>query len=387
MIDEDRFAGELGYQVVPWARGRGVAAAAARLVRDWGLDELGLERLEIHADADNIGSQRVALALGHAPRGTLRGYLSARGVRRDYVLLAMRASDPRERVVPLPEPRLSDGFVVVRPLEPDDAPAVAAACQDPLIQERCYFVPVAVHASRTRRASSPSRAASSSPAPASTAPSAPPSRRAAAGASGSVRRRRAPRRHQPDGLPGTRGRRDRLLGQARGARPRRRHGRAPSHDRLRLRAGRRRAPRAHDRDAQRAPRSASRRSSASGARASPAPTSPRAGSATGTWSTRPTAASTRSSTRSCAPSGRRSPASAERRVRHSGATVTTWHAGRRQLHGRRPARARRSGTAAARAFLHAPRQRSGRDDRLGDHEADDKPHGHQHRRYQHRAVR
>jgi RimJ/RimL family protein N-acetyltransferase len=141
MIEEDRFAGELGYQVVPWARGTGVAAAAARLVRDWGLDELGLERLEIHADADNIGSQRVALSVGMRHEGLMRGYLSARGERRDYVLLAMRASDPRERIAPLPEPRLGDGFVVVRPLEPDDAPAVAAACQDPLIQERCYFVP------------------------------------------------------------------------------------------------------------------------------------------------------------------------------------------------------------------------------------------------------
>jgi RimJ/RimL family protein N-acetyltransferase len=141
MLAEDRFAGELGYQVVPWARGRGVAAAAARLVRDWGLDELGLERLEIHTDTDNIGSQRVALSLGMRREGLCRGYLTARGVRRDYVLLAMTAHDPRDPVVPLPEPRLSDGFVVVRPLEPDDAPAVAAACQDPLIQDLCYFVP------------------------------------------------------------------------------------------------------------------------------------------------------------------------------------------------------------------------------------------------------
>ncbi len=141
MIAEDRAAGELGYQVAPWARGRGVAAHAARLVRDWGLDDLGLERLEIHADADNIGSQRVALALGMRHEGLCRGYLTARGARRDYTLLAMKASDPRRPYVPLPVPDLSDGFVVVRPLCPDDAPAVAAACQDPLIQERCYLVP------------------------------------------------------------------------------------------------------------------------------------------------------------------------------------------------------------------------------------------------------
>lgn len=141
MIAEDRVAGELGYQIAPWARDRGIAAAAARLIRDWGLDDLGLERLEVHADADNIGSQRVALSLGMRREGLMRGYLSARGERRDYVLLAMKASDPRRPVVPLPTPKLSDGFVVVRPLGPADAPAVAAACQDPLIQERCYFVP------------------------------------------------------------------------------------------------------------------------------------------------------------------------------------------------------------------------------------------------------
>jgi len=141
MVAEDRFAGELGYQVAPWARGRGVAAAAARLVRDWGLDELELERLEVHADVDNIGSQRVALSLGMRHEGVLRGFLTSRGVRRDHVVLGMEASDPRQRFVPLPRPDLGDGRIVVRPFEPDDAEAVAAACQDPLIQQCCYFVP------------------------------------------------------------------------------------------------------------------------------------------------------------------------------------------------------------------------------------------------------
>jgi len=140
-VVDDREAGELGYQVAPWARGRGVAAAAARLVRDWAFDELGLERLEVHADVDNMASQRVALAVGMRHEGTMRGYLSSRGVRRDYVLMAMTASDARQKVVPMPVPDLGDGFIVVRPFAPDDAPAVAAACQDPLIQERCYFVP------------------------------------------------------------------------------------------------------------------------------------------------------------------------------------------------------------------------------------------------------
>ena len=140
VIAEERQAGEIGYHVGPWARRTGVATAATRLVRDWALDDLGLERVEISADVDNIASQRVALAAGLHREGVMRGYLTARGVRRDMVSFAIVPTDPRDPVVPMPRPELSDGFVVVRPLEPDDAPAVAAACQDPLIQERCYFV-------------------------------------------------------------------------------------------------------------------------------------------------------------------------------------------------------------------------------------------------------
>jgi len=140
-VCEERQAGEIGYQVAPSARGAGIATAVTRLVRDWALDELRLERVEISTDVDNIGSQRVALGAGFQREGVMRGFLTARGVRRDMVSFGIVSSDPREPVVPLPEPRLGDGLVVVRPFAPDDAPAVAAACQDPLIQERCYFVP------------------------------------------------------------------------------------------------------------------------------------------------------------------------------------------------------------------------------------------------------
>lgn len=129
----ERQAGEVGYWCAPWARGRGVMSAAVRLVRDWAFDELELERLEITADLDNIGSQRVAQAAGFHREGLARGYLSSRGVRTDNVVFAMVPADPREPCVPLPEPWLEDGRLVVRPFGPDDAPAVQAACDDPEI--------------------------------------------------------------------------------------------------------------------------------------------------------------------------------------------------------------------------------------------------------------
>ena len=68
-VTAEREAGEIGYWCGPWARRRGVMTAAVRLVRDWAFDELGLERLEITADVDNIASQRVAAGGRLPPRG------------------------------------------------------------------------------------------------------------------------------------------------------------------------------------------------------------------------------------------------------------------------------------------------------------------------------
>jgi RimJ/RimL family protein N-acetyltransferase len=42
----------------------------------------------------------------------------------------------------LPDPPLSDGTIGLRPFRPDDAPAIAAACQDPEIQRWIPLIPV-----------------------------------------------------------------------------------------------------------------------------------------------------------------------------------------------------------------------------------------------------
>ena len=71
--------GEIGYWCGPWARRRGVMTAALRLVRDWAFDELGVQRLEIGADLDNVGSQRVAMAAGFIREGVAARLAGARG--------------------------------------------------------------------------------------------------------------------------------------------------------------------------------------------------------------------------------------------------------------------------------------------------------------------
>ena len=72
--------GEVGYWTAPWARGRGVAARAARLHAGWGFEALGLPRVELLADVDNVASQRVAEKAGWQREGVAR---AVRGVPRD----------------------------------------------------------------------------------------------------------------------------------------------------------------------------------------------------------------------------------------------------------------------------------------------------------------
>ena len=140
-VDPEREAGELGYWAGPGARGAGAVSGAARLVRDWAFDALELQRLELTAHIDNIASQRVAQAIGMTREGLLRGYMTARGLRTDVLMYAMLPTDPRRPLVPLPTPQLEDGYLVLRPFEPDDAPAVAAACASPDIQHWIYDLP------------------------------------------------------------------------------------------------------------------------------------------------------------------------------------------------------------------------------------------------------
>jgi RimJ/RimL family protein N-acetyltransferase len=44
------------------------------LLVQWTVNELGIERLELETDADNLGSQRVAEAAGFEREGVLRAH-------------------------------------------------------------------------------------------------------------------------------------------------------------------------------------------------------------------------------------------------------------------------------------------------------------------------
>jgi RimJ/RimL family protein N-acetyltransferase len=120
---------EIGYWVGPWARRRGVATSAVRVLSEHALSA-GLERLELLTHWTNPVSQRVALAAGYQREGVRRRAIPGRdGGREDLIAFARLAGDlaePVPRLLPdLPGGELSDGTVTLRPLGPGDAAFLA----------------------------------------------------------------------------------------------------------------------------------------------------------------------------------------------------------------------------------------------------------------------
>jgi RimJ/RimL family protein N-acetyltransferase len=86
---------DIGYHVAPWARRRGVATAAARLVAKWALDVLGLARVQILADTRNRASLGVAETLGFTREGVRRADHGRPGDYGDYAVFSLLSGDQR----------------------------------------------------------------------------------------------------------------------------------------------------------------------------------------------------------------------------------------------------------------------------------------------------
>jgi RimJ/RimL family protein N-acetyltransferase len=71
-IDPDGGRGEIGYWVASHLRGRGIAARAVLLLRDWAVAELRLRTIEILVHGDNAPSRRVAERCAFTETGELR---------------------------------------------------------------------------------------------------------------------------------------------------------------------------------------------------------------------------------------------------------------------------------------------------------------------------
>jgi RimJ/RimL family protein N-acetyltransferase len=82
---------EIGYWVRADARDRGVASRALALVAGWGLGRY--RRLQLHADVENVASQRVAEKAGFRREGVLRAWIEQNGSQRDHVLYSLLQDD------------------------------------------------------------------------------------------------------------------------------------------------------------------------------------------------------------------------------------------------------------------------------------------------------
>ena len=84
---------EIGYWIAREARRRAVGARATRLLAGWALTELGMERVELLANPENEGSQRLAERAGFAREGLLRRYRRRRDQREDLVMFSLLGED------------------------------------------------------------------------------------------------------------------------------------------------------------------------------------------------------------------------------------------------------------------------------------------------------
>ncbi|MFE7119409.1 GNAT family N-acetyltransferase [Streptomyces sp. NPDC057654] len=84
---------EIGYWTAKEQRGRGYTVEAVREVVRWAFADLGVERLEWHAEAGNEGSRAVALKAGFQMEGTMRSKSVYAGTRRDEWVASLLPSD------------------------------------------------------------------------------------------------------------------------------------------------------------------------------------------------------------------------------------------------------------------------------------------------------
>lgn len=93
VIADDPKRAEVAFMLGAHARGRGVMTRAVRLISRWGIEQLGIERLEVLAHPENGASIAVAKRAGFTEEGLLRGYRVKKARREDRIVLSLLAAD------------------------------------------------------------------------------------------------------------------------------------------------------------------------------------------------------------------------------------------------------------------------------------------------------
>src|SRR6476469_8373658 len=87
-LDAERDIVEIGYWVLPQARGRGVATTIARLLAEHAFT-LGVERVAAYVNVGNIASERVLERAGFTREGVVRSMPKPDGSRVDKTLFSL----------------------------------------------------------------------------------------------------------------------------------------------------------------------------------------------------------------------------------------------------------------------------------------------------------
>lgn len=93
VLDPKNRVGSLGYWTRTSATGRGLATAGARLLASFAFREVGLRRVEIFAQEDNVASRRVAERAGARFEGIARNRILHGNESRDAALYALVPED------------------------------------------------------------------------------------------------------------------------------------------------------------------------------------------------------------------------------------------------------------------------------------------------------
>lgn len=91
-VDLNNHATELGYWLAKPARGKGIAKTAVKLISEYGIDTMGLRRIEALVDVENIASRALLTSSGYQEEGILRNRVTRPGGRQIDMALFSRIS-------------------------------------------------------------------------------------------------------------------------------------------------------------------------------------------------------------------------------------------------------------------------------------------------------
>jgi RimJ/RimL family protein N-acetyltransferase len=92
-IDRTTGTVELGYTIMPEARGRGIATRALGLITAWAFAALDAKRIELYISVDNPASKHVAERNGYRYEGTLRSLYFKQHTRADTEIWSKLPTD------------------------------------------------------------------------------------------------------------------------------------------------------------------------------------------------------------------------------------------------------------------------------------------------------